>query len=106
VIAFTVGGMLVALTAALELGQAGGADPSYGPNLLLPAYAAVFLGSTTIRPGFFNVFGTVIATFVLAVGFTGLTILGVPYWMEPVFNGVALVIGVLLSRSELRRAGH
>lgn len=106
VIAFTVGGILVALTAALELGQAGGANPSYGPNLLLPAYASVFLGSTTIRPGFFNVFGTVIATFVLAVGFTGLTIIGVPYWMEPVFNGLALVIGVLLSRSELRRAGQ
>jgi ribose transport system permease protein len=101
ILAFGAGGILVALAAALELGQAGGASPSFGPSLLLPAYAAVFLGSTTIRPGFFNVWGTVTATLVLAVGFTGLNLVGVPYWTQPVFNGAALVIGVLLSRSEM-----
>jgi ribose transport system permease protein len=106
ILAFAFGGVLVAIAGALELGQAGGADPSFGPNLLLPAYAAVFLGSTTIRPGFFNVWGTVVATLVLAVGFTGLTLDGVPYWTEPVFDGAALIIGVLLSRGEVRRAGR
>jgi ribose transport system permease protein len=105
-LAFVAGGALVAIAGALNLGQAGGADPSFGPALLLPAYAAVFLGSTTIRPGFFNVWGTVVATLVLAVGFTGLTLEGVPYWTEPVFDGVALIIGVLLSRGEVRRAGR
>jgi ribose transport system permease protein len=105
-VAFVAGGVIVAIAGALELGQAGGANPSFGPSLLLPAYAAVFLGSTTIRPGFFNVWGTVIATLVLAVGFTGLTLVGVPYWTEPVFDGAALIIGVLLSRSEVRRAGR
>jgi ribose transport system permease protein len=106
IIAFAAGGALVAIAGALELGQAGGANPSFGPSLLLPAYAAVFLGSTTIRPGFFNVWGTVIATLVLAVGFTGLNLVGVPFWTQPVFNGGALVIGVLLSRGEVRRAGR
>jgi ribose transport system permease protein len=106
IIAFAAGGVLVAVAGALELGQAGGASPSFGPSLLLPAYAAVFLGSTTIRPGFFNVWGTVTATLVLAVGFTGLNLVGVPYWTQPVFNGAALVIGVLLSRSEMSRASR
>jgi ribose transport system permease protein len=105
-LAFVAGGVVVAIAGALELGQAGGANPSFGPSLLLPAYAAVFLGSTTIRPGFFNVWGTVIATLVLAVGFTGLTLVGVPYWTEPVFDGGALVVGVLLSRGEVRRVGR
>ncbi|HEY4828352.1 MAG TPA: ABC transporter permease [Solirubrobacteraceae bacterium] len=105
-LAFTAGAALVAVAGALNLGQAGGASPSFGPSLLLPAYAAVFLGSTTIRPGFFNVWGTVVATLVLAVGFTGLTLEGVPYWVEPVFDGVALIIGVLLSRGEVTRAGR
>lgn len=103
ILAFVAGAVLVAMAGALELGQAGGADPSFGPSLLLPAYAAVFLGSTTIRPGFFNVWGTVTATLVLAVGFTGLNLVGVPYWTQPVFNGGALVVGVLLSRSETNR---
>lgn len=105
-VAFTAGAALVAIAGALQLGQAGGASPSFGPSLLLPAYAAVFLGSTTIRPGFFNVWGTVVATLVLAVGFTGLTLQGVPYWVEPVFDGFALIIGVLLSRGEVTRAGR
>ena len=105
-LAFVAGGVIVAIAGAIELGQAGGANPSFGPSLLLPAYAAVFLGSTTIRPGFFNVWGTVIAVLVLAVGFTGLTLIGVPYWTEPVFDGAALIIGVLLSRGEVRRAGR
>lgn len=104
VLAFVAAGAMVALAATLSLGTAGGANPSFGPGLLLPAYAAVFLGSTTIRPGFFNVWGTVVATLVLAIGFTGLNLVGVPPWTQPIFNGSALVLGVLISRREMRRA--
>jgi ribose transport system permease protein len=106
IVSFIAGGALIAVAGMLALGQSGGANPSFGPDLLLPAYAAVFLGSTTIRPGFFNVWGTIVATLVLAVGFTGLNLVGVPYWTQPVFNGCALIVGVLLSRGEVRRAGR
>jgi ribose transport system permease protein len=99
---FAVAGMLAALVGMLQLGRSGAANPSYGSNLLLPAFAAVFLGSTTVRPGFFNVWGTVLAVVLLAVGFSGLSLMGVPFWVEPVFDGLALVIGVLLSRSGTR----
>ncbi|HEY6761556.1 MAG TPA: ABC transporter permease [Baekduia sp.] len=100
--AFAVAGLIAALAGALQLGLSGAANPSYGSNLLLPAFAAVFLGSTTVRPGSFNVWGTVLAILLLAIGFSGLSLLGVPFWVEPVFQGVALVLGVLLSRSETR----
>lgn len=100
--AFVVAGLLAALAGALQLGLSGGANPSFGSNLLLPAFAAVFLGSTSVRPGFFNVWGTLLAIALLAVGFSGLSLLGVPFWVEPVFQGVALIVGVLLSRSETR----
>jgi ribose transport system permease protein len=105
VLAFAGGGLLAAIAGILVLGQAGAANPSYGPSLLLPAYAAVFLGSTCIRPGYFNLWGTIVAVLVLAVGFTGLSLMGLPFWSEPIFNGGALIIGVLLSRSESRHAG-
>jgi len=39
----------------------------YGQTLLLPAFAAVFLGSTQLTPGRFNVWGTLLAFFVLEV---------------------------------------
>lgn len=96
--AFVVAGMLAALAGTLQLGLSGAANPTFGSTLLLPAFAAVFLGSTTVRPGFFNVWGTILAIILLAVGFSGLSLAGAPFWMEPVFNGIALIVGVLLSR--------
>lgn len=99
---FIIAGLIAAFAGALQLGISGAGDPSFGTSLLLPAFAAVFLGSTTVRPGSFNVWGSVIAIIMLAVGFSGLSLLGVPFWVEPVFQGVALILGVLLSRSETR----
>jgi ribose transport system permease protein len=96
--AFVIAGVLAALAGSLQLGLSGAANPSFGSNLLLPAFAAVFLGSTTVRPGFFNVWGTILAIILLAVGFSGMSLAGAPFWMEPVFDGVALIVGVLLSR--------
>ena len=97
-VAFVVAGALAALAGSLQLGLSGAANPTFGSNLLLPAFAAVFLGSTTVRPGFFNVWGTILAIILLAVGFSGLSLAGAPFWMEPVFDGIALIVGVLLSR--------
>jgi ribose transport system permease protein len=103
--AFAAAGLLSALGGILNLGQAGSASPTYGPELLLPAFAAVFLGATSIRPGFFNVWGTVLAIFVLAVNFSGLSLLGVPFWLSPVIDGIALIVGVLIAGKGVRGTG-
>jgi len=95
---FALAGATAAMAGMMQLGLAGAANPSFGANLLLPAFAAVFLGSTTVRPGFFNVAGTLLAVILLAVGFSGLSLLGAPFWLQPVFNGVALIVGVILSK--------
>ena len=89
----------------LQLGQVGSASPTYGPELLLPAFAAVFLGATSIRPGFFNVWGTILAIFVLAVNFSGLSLMGVPFWVSPVIDGAALIVGVLIAGKGVRSTG-
>jgi len=95
---FALAGATAAMAGMMQLGLAGAANPSFGANLLLPAFAAVFLGSTTVRPGFFNVAGTLLAVILLAIGFSGLSLLGAPFWLQPVFNGVALIVGVILSK--------
>jgi ribose transport system permease protein len=100
--AFVLAGFMVAIGAIFQLGSAGAANPTFGPELLLPAYAAVFLGVTTYRPGYYNVVGTVVAILVLAIGFNGLSLLGVPFWVQPLFNGAVLLIAVLVARSEAR----
>jgi ribose transport system permease protein len=104
ILVFVTAGVIAGIAGVLQLGLSGAANPTYGSNLLLPAFAAVFLGSTTVRPGFFNVWGTMLAVVLLAVGFSGLSLLGVPFWVEPVFDGLALIIGVLLSRWNVRAA--
>jgi ribose transport system permease protein len=103
IIAFAAAGALVGIAAVFELGQAGGANPLFGPELLLPAYAAAFLGVTTYRPGYFNVPGALIAIVLLAVGFNGLNLLGAPYWLQPIFNGAVLVIAVITATAESRQ---
>jgi ribose/xylose/arabinose/galactoside ABC-type transport system permease subunit len=49
-----------------------GAQAGVGLEYLLPALVGVFLGSTTIRPGRVNVWGTVVAVPVLAIGISGI----------------------------------
>jgi ribose transport system permease protein len=102
VIAFAGAGFVVGIGAVFQLGQAGAAVPGFGPDLLLPAYAASFLGLTAYRPGYYNVPGSIIAIVLLAVGFDGLSLLGAPFWAQPLFNGVALLVAVLTARAESR----
>jgi ribose transport system permease protein len=103
VLAFVLSGLLVGVAAIFALGQSGSANPGFGPDLLLPAYAAAFLGVTTYRAGYYNVVGSVIGILLLAVGFNGLSLLGVPFWLQPVFNGGVLLVAVLVARAEARK---
>jgi ribose transport system permease protein len=71
-----------------------GASLNFGEALLLPAFAAAFLGSTQIKPGRFNVWGTLIAIYVLAIGVYGIQLLTTVTWLNEMFNGAALIIAV------------
>jgi ribose transport system permease protein len=79
-------------------GILGSADPFSGLNYLLPAFAAAFLGATTIQPGRFNPWGTIVAVYFLGTGITGLSMLGIPLFVTNVFNGAALILAVTISQ--------
>jgi ribose transport system permease protein len=101
---FILGGFIAGLAGVLFLGTTGSADPTASGPYLLPAYAAVFLGATTIKPGRFNAVGTAIAVYFLATGVNGLQLLGAENYVQQLFYGAALVVAVVLSR-QLRRRG-
>ncbi|MBN9067340.1 MAG: ABC transporter permease [Rhizobiaceae bacterium] len=88
-----IGGIAgVVLAAKLRIGQA-----SVGLEYLLPALVGAFLGSTTIKPGRVNVWGTVWGVAILAVGISGIQQLGGAFFVEPLFNGMMLLIAIGLA---------
>jgi len=97
-LAFAGAGLLAGIGGVVQAGILGSGSPTVGPPFLLPVFAAVFLGATAIQPGVFNVWGTIVAVVTLQVGVTGLALLGAPFWIEPVFTGVALIIAVASAR--------
>lgn len=96
-------GLIAGIAGVLNTATQGSADPSVGPDFLLPALAAAFLGATTIRPGRFNVIGTVLSVLLLAVGVNGLSQMGAPQWVSPVFNGGVLIVAVGAAQVRARR---
>jgi ribose transport system permease protein len=96
--AFVVSGAVSAIAGVMYAGTTGAADPTSGMSLLLPAFAAAFLGATSITPGRFNSWGTFIAVYFLATGITGLQLLGAQSFVQQLFYGGALIVAVALSQ--------
>jgi ribose transport system permease protein len=105
---FVISGTLAGAAGALLVARTGNASPQSGADYMLAAVSAAFLGATAIRPGRFNVAGTLVAVFFLAFSINGLNLAGVAEWINPVFNGGALVIAVAVSAflGRQRLSGH
>ncbi len=101
--AFVVSGVISAFAGVLYVGTLGSADPTSSLSFLLPAFAAAFLGATTIMPGRFNPIGSIAAVYFLVTGITGLQLLGVQTFVQQLFYGGALVLAVALSQLARRR---
>lgn len=102
---FVTSGVLTALAGVilaskLRIGQA-----SVGLEYLLPALVGAFLGSTTIKPGRVNVWGTIIGVSILAVGISGIQQFGGSFWVEPMFNGATLLVAIGIAGYAQRRKG-
>lgn len=101
--ALVTSGLFAGLSAVVSAGNSGAADPTSNVSMLLPAFAAVFLGATTITPGRFNPWGTTASVYFLVSGITGLELLGAGTFVQDLFYGAALVSAVALSITARRR---
>lgn len=102
---FVAAGGIASLAGVLLAARIGQVGPDVGPSYLLPAFAACFLGTTQLKLGRFNVWGTVLALYLLATGVKGLQLAGGQTWITDMFNGVALVGAVTIAvLGEKRRA--
>ncbi len=97
-LSFVISGTLAGVAGVLWVALNGGANPQLGTVVqTLVALAAAYLGATAIKPGRFNVVGTMLAIYFLAFTVNGLSLAGVENWINDVFNGAALFVAVLIS---------
>ena len=96
--ALIVSGAIAAFAGVLYTGMRGAADPTSALAFLLPAFAAAFLGSTTLYPGRFNAPGAFVAVFFLSTGIMGLNFLGADSFVQNLFYGGGLVLAVSISQ--------
>lgn len=100
--AFITSAVIASLAGILVVATIGTGSTEVGASYLLPAFAAGFLGATQFRPGRFNIWGTVLAVYLLATGVKGLVLMGADVWVPDLFNGLALIVAVGLSGIQRR----
>lgn len=101
--AFIASSVLTGFSGVLIAAEQGVGQASVGMDYLLPALVGAFLGSTTIRPGRVNVWGTVVGIAILAIGIAGIQQFGGDFWVEPLFNGATLLLSITLAGYAQRR---
>ena len=101
--AFMASGLVTACAGILIASRFQVGQANIGPEFLLPSFVGALLGATTVKPGRVNIWGTLIAVMLLAIGISGIQQLGGAFYVEPLFNGLTLIIAVGLAGYAVRR---
>lgn len=96
-------GLLGSFAGVALASRIGSADPSVGPEYLIPAFSAAFVGASQFRHGRFNPWGTVVAVLMIGTGSVGLLLAGTPNWTPQVFQGAVLIAAVGITQLQRRR---
>ncbi len=102
-VAFVVAALLCSLAGLMQIARSGGASPLVGPAFTLPALAAAFLSAAAIKPGRYNVWGTIVALLFLGTLNSGLNLAGAQPYVASYVNGSALIVGVAFAAYSGRR---
>jgi ribose transport system permease protein len=95
---FVIVALCATVGAVVTTARTASSIPSSGATLLLPAFAAAFLGAAMSRRGQFNVGGTVVGVLFLQIVQTGLTFMGYEQDVQSIAQGIILVAAMLISR--------
>lgn len=98
IVTFAAAGGLAALAGLLLAARLGSVQHTMGEPLLLPAYAAVFIGTTASPTGTPTVAGTLLGVAITGVLVNGMTIVGVEPFIQRILTGVIIIVAVLLRR--------
>lgn len=104
VIAYVISGACAAVTGILLASVMGTGTSSAGDAYLMSSFAAVYVGSATLKDGEFHIIGTLIGVLITTIGFNGLAILGIDSYAQYLFQGFIILFSVALSSVARRYA--
>lgn len=100
--AFAVSGALSCLAITLLVASSGAANVTAGNQLLMPAYAAVYLGAALF--GTASVPATVAGTLLMSAMLNGFTLLAVPYFYSDAIVSIVLISAIALFDPKIAEA--
>ena len=104
-LAYVLSGICCAIATLILTSRMGTSQESLGITFELSAIAAAIVGGVSLNGGRGNTFIPAVGAFMIGTIFTGLTILGVTAYAQPVIIGVVLLLAVGYDRFvEFRRA--
>jgi ribose transport system permease protein len=99
-VGFAIVGIGSAFAGVLLMSQAASYYPGSTSGLLLPTYAGLFIGASTLSQGRFHVWGSFFGVVFMGTVQTGLTMLNQPSWTSNLIQGILLAVAVLVTRVE------
>lgn len=103
---FALSGAIGAIAGVAYAGNYGSVNGQSGGELLLPTFAAVVLGGTSLLGGAGGVKNTVVGVAIFAVLDNGLLLLNIDVFVRPVMQGVVLIVAVVLNVGLSRLAAY
>ncbi|MCH4564348.1 ABC transporter permease [Halomonas sp. EGI 63088] len=94
VAAYTICGLCACLSIVLLVASSGAANVTAGNQLLMPAFAAVYLGAALFgRP---SVLATMAGTMLMSLMLNGFTLLAIPYYYSDAIVSTVLILSITL----------
>ncbi len=95
ILIYAISGLVCALAAMIWLGRFTSIKYDAGTSIGLKVVTIIVLGGTSILGGLGDIKGTIIATFIIAVLNSGLTVLNIPIDTQTIVHGSILVISLI-----------
>ena len=108
IVAYAIAGFCAAITALIMVARFTTSTEALGTGMELTAIAAAVIGGVSLAGGIGSMFGPTVGAFLLGVVLLGLTLEGVPQFVQQIITGAILLAAVgydrlLLLRREQRR---
>lgn len=92
--AFVITSLVCGFAGILCCSKTSNVQATLGSGIMMDAMAAAMMGATFLRPGRYNVQGTVVAALLTAIINNGITFCGYPDYIQNIVNGIILLIAV------------